>query len=102
MNVGEPFLLQLGEVFDRSGVIAEEVHAADGVSIIEPVIDFGDYVVDVDNVVKSVCDVDALRIVKGEAGAITGCRRVPGCSGKGAACYFEACGADNRSHTGRR
>ena len=58
MDVGTPLRLQLGKIFDRSGVVAEEIHPADGVALVEVVIHFGNYVVDPHFVGKSLHDVD--------------------------------------------
>src|ERR1700757_5253743 len=72
VNLGEPFLLQFREIFHRSGVVAEEVLASDAVVPVDPEIQFCDEVVDVDVVVESVCDPDALRIVEGKPAAVAG------------------------------
>ena len=67
MNVGEPFLLEFGKVFDGAGVVAEEIHSAEGLPFRGTVIEFADYVVDVDIIIEAVGDVDALRVVEGES-----------------------------------
>src|ERR1700722_889497 len=69
---GEPFLLQFWEVLNVAGVVSKKVGAADAASFIEPVVHFADEVFDVDHVVKSVSNTDALGVVQGESAAVAG------------------------------
>src|SRR5256885_16223144 len=82
MDLRPPERLQLRKIFDGSSVISEEIHPADTMALIEPVIYLADKVFNPDLVVKSVRDADALIVIKGKAFTIT----VHGCARESAAC----------------
>ena len=66
VNVGKPFLLQLGKILHSPAVIAKKIHDGDAAAVIQPVVHLADQVVDVHDLIKPVGNADALACVCGK------------------------------------
>jgi hypothetical protein len=90
VNLRKPFLLKFREIFYCAGVVAKEICPADAVLVAEREVNFSDHIINVDVVVESVRNANALRVVRRKSRAITG----DGWAREIAACNLKACRVD--------
>ena len=73
VNQSQPLRLQLNRVVHGSGIVAEEIHAAEGVVVVDVIVDFSDGIVRADHIGKTGGNGGSIRsVVCGKPFAIAG------------------------------